>query len=774
MAKTILIELRAEDKATAKIKNTEEAVKKLGQTAKSSVQQTKSTVDDTIGQLEGLGNRFRYLSLVTGIVAAGTVSMMKSFAEATKEMEAATLRLGVYAESSGQSLEKARDIAFDLADTGFVSAAEAANSLSNLLATGLGLDQSQILLKRMLDTAVLSKESLTDTFGKALEKSTLGIRILQERQVDAIGVNFTAIQVWREYGKTLGKTTNQMTTQEKQTAIINYLMKETERFVGGADIASQTFGGTLSRLNASFFRMKVVLGETIVPIIGTLTTMLSFASEKIRTFAENHAALSSVILTGATVFGILIAAVATLGALIPMLVRGFSGLSAAALMLTTVAGLKMLAIITAISVAIGGLIYLALKVTGQWDKWRNSMSSLTDRIKAAINPFKKLGDTASEADEKIAKQIKKLQENMKLATRDFREGMAEWAQKHDETVKDLRKQISDLQKDYSEATSKIRKDFKDTMTDLELSHTRKTEDLQRELDEEVSKGIWADQTRIRDIQLRLKRENEDYARSTKEKGDNRDEDLIEEKTKLDEKLIELQAKLDKELEMEQKHSVKIAEARTWPILDEIEKRTRAFDERMEQYREELAELQKTSTVGVDAFSQLSDAYNTLGSKIDENTTKTQNLKNASKGVATAGKEINDNFFNAGRSISNFAQSFNPVQKIIDKLSDDLSKAITIKNEPLGLLSDVLGPPIRKVGSFLRGLMPFQEGGIIPGSPNQPIPIMAHGGETVLPAGVEPVTININNPTVRNEQDIMKIADAVKAVLSRQQYLRHMK
>ena len=67
---------------------------------------------------------------------------------------------------------------------------------------------------------------------------------------------------------------------------------------------------------------------------------------------------------------------------------------------------------------------------------------------------------------------------------------------------------------------------------------------------------------------------------------------------------------------------------------------------------------------------------------------------------------------------------------------------------------------------------YQHGGIIPGQTSQPVPIIAHGGETVLPSGVAPITVNINNPTVRSDNDIEQIANAVKSVLSRQQTLLH--
>jgi hypothetical protein len=370
MAKQILIEIKSTDAATATIKKTEQAVTSLGKKTTTVMNETTHGASAAMGELDNLGGRFRYLSIVVGMLSVGAINMVKGFIEATKEMEAATLRLGVFAESSGQSMDKAKEAALSLAATGLVSVTEASTSLANLLATGLGIEDATTLLQRMLDTAVLSKESLTDTFGKALEKSTLGVRILQERQVDAIGINFRADQVWREYGKTIDKTTAQMTTQEKQQAIVNYLLKETERFAGGADLATQTFGGTLSKLSSKFQLMKAALGESLVPLIGTLATVLTAVATKITNFAKESAAFTSIIIAGTVSLTVFATALAAIGAMLPMITAGLVVMNWSAIAPLMANLLPLIAAFLAISVAIGGLIYIVLKATGKWDEWR--------------------------------------------------------------------------------------------------------------------------------------------------------------------------------------------------------------------------------------------------------------------------------------------------------------------------------------------------------------------------------------------------------------------
>ena len=170
MAKSILIELQAQNKASPKIKTVEKDITNLGKKVKvSSMKQAKS-LEDVTDTLDSLGNRFRYLSLVAGMAAGAMTLMVKSFVDAAVEAETAAVRLGAYAQISGQGFDRANEIALNFARTGLLTVTEASNTLANLLATGMHLDTAEELMQGMLDTAVLSKEILQDTFGKALEK----------------------------------------------------------------------------------------------------------------------------------------------------------------------------------------------------------------------------------------------------------------------------------------------------------------------------------------------------------------------------------------------------------------------------------------------------------------------------------------------------------------------------------------------------------------------------------------------------------------------------
>jgi len=908
MSKSILITLNATDAATQKIKNVEKSVTSLGNKVRtssaaqsksykqstasvtklgssvksSSVTQAKS-LEDYTNTLDALGNRFRYLSLVAGMAAGAMTLLTKSFVDAAVEAEAAAVGLGAYAIISGQSFDKANDVALKFARTGLLSVTEASNTLKNLLATGLNIDKAEELMQGMLDTAVLSKEILTDTFGKALEKSSLGVRILQERQVDAIGINFRADQVWKAYGKTIDKTTAQMTTADKQFAIINYLLQETKKFAGGAELAAGTFGGALSALSSNLFQTRAALGTTLIPVIGPLAEAFTKLSDKIREAAYTMPALTMVLISGSLAVTLLITGLATAGALFPMIAKG-AQFTVDALKLLSVSALWTSLKFIALAAAIGTTIYLVAKATGQWDKWTASIKNLQKRIAELMKPVEKLNEEIT--DPKVAKQLKKIGDQMALTTRNFEEGMAKWVRKHDKTVKDLKKQINDLEREYTRALNKINDNFKDTQEDEALSHRRKVEDIQREIDEEISKGLWADQTKIRNLKRELARENEDYALSQKRNEERRDEDLKDTENKYSERLATLKKELEDEEELEKNHAADIAKWRMLPLLDYINEQKRQYTERMTQLQEQMSEIKGNAEKQIGLNSDIGNSLGDIGDTIDDNTKKVKTFKTKFQEFITNAIGDNTKFIESlglvGTSImgiitaimlvkaalksvmavriglwflgleatavaslgkvsiavgtlhaalasipllftitvvlAGFTLIMNQINQLkseLDILDDSIesladTQAEHIKhlkrlrdtgkitqeeyrrrlqlinrdaqqvNESVNEVSNLFDP-----GNFisagisglsnLLGQFPFMPqfamGGVVPGSPNQAVPILAHGGETVIPAGESPISVNIYNPSVRNDNDITRIANQVESVLSRRTYLK---
>jgi len=926
--------------------------------------------------IDNIGSRMRYLSLVSGVIFAGLGMATMGFVKAARDAENATMKLMVAAQTTGNSFENLQTNADKLVSTGFLTMAEASDSLANSVMAGLSAEQAYLFVLRMTETALVKKQNANDSYGEAVKKSTLGLMTHREVVLDSAGAEIVLKDAYKTFADEFNNGNKKLTKQQETLAIYNATMKQTERYAGVASLASATFSGSLTKLNANVMLMKTSLGNSLVPLVGTLAVIIDSVSIKIKNFSDKNQEMTMVIIAGTVATAALITVMAGVGALFNMFSSSIGGMITMFRGLFSVSAVMLIAKIAAISIAIGGLIYMILKVTGKWDTWKNSMSSLGAKIKQAMSNISGATKDAGKVTEELAKKFADLKYNIGIFIRDTKQDMAQWVADLDKKIADNTTEIEDLTKAYEKATAKIKSSFDSAMADNSLSHARKTEDLQQQIDDEVSKGIWADQTKIKELRKELKRENEDYQLASDEKIATKDEELAQEKDVYTEKLAKLKAELDAEKKLETDHATEIANIRSWNVklLDDYDKMFQRFNDNAVQQLKQLSEVSKeVSTAAEEALTNLNNLENEANKPYEgTNSAVTGAMDWASKiglilgavGIATIGLKslpvlVEKYFSEAYINILYFLDKFTKIKispipilivfewamywgnKIIKEVSDlekeidslikeatansdyrislakgmlergaitkeEYNKILKRETDSITALANDLKPvaesswfdiwgstwtyenfiksinlqPFTKIGewasknlfdpinaniiklgesttsafvnvltimsndfiirlnilktgfdnwkggfktgwdnfwnslpSILNGMwqtvrqnfanfinpiiattngliggmnnisgrigirvptipeLRFKEGGIVPGNINQEVPIIAHGGETILPAGVAPVTINIYNPSVRSNADIQSIAQAVKDVISREMALK---
>ncbi|HEY7822628.1 MAG TPA: hypothetical protein VIG24_07345, partial [Acidimicrobiia bacterium] len=116
------------------------------------------------------------------------------------------------------------------------------------------------------------------------------------------------------------------------------------------------------------------------------------------------------------------------------------------------------------------------------------------------------------------------------------------------------------------------------------------------------------------------------------------------------------------------------------------------------------------------------------------------------GLVEAIKKLAGVLVNVGRDI------VNEIGKGIAANAGNLQSQILGLVPGAGAISNIVGG--------ISNLLPFYKGGLVPGAPNMPVPIMAHGGEYVLSAdvvdairrggpsrGLDPVAVPATGPTI---------------------------
>lgn len=135
---------------------------------------------------------------------------------------------------------------------------------------GYNSDQIEKTMNALKNSATFARQS-TYSLGEAVQTATEGLKNENSIVVDNAGVTKNVAKMWEEYAKSIGKSTNQLSQQEKIQAEVNGILEETKFQSKDASIYSETYSGSIARLSTAFTNMKTAIGEVIQPLVKLLT-----------------------------------------------------------------------------------------------------------------------------------------------------------------------------------------------------------------------------------------------------------------------------------------------------------------------------------------------------------------------------------------------------------------------------------------------------------------------------------------------------------------------
>jgi len=210
-----------------------------------------------------------FLSLRT-IAAGAAAAVAKGSIDSATTAERAFKGLESVANRTGSGIEKAWAAVEDLTSDGVLSQTEAATALKNLFAYGItDVDKAVSMIERLKDAAAFGRQASL-AWGEAIVSATEGIKNENSVLVDNAGVTKNVAKMYEEYADKLGVTYNNLTEAQKQQAIYNGILRETENQVGDAQKALGGLDGSTSQLSKSFTDFKVALGDQLTPAFNAL------------------------------------------------------------------------------------------------------------------------------------------------------------------------------------------------------------------------------------------------------------------------------------------------------------------------------------------------------------------------------------------------------------------------------------------------------------------------------------------------------------------------
>ena len=242
------------------------------------------------------------------------------------------------------------------------------------------------------ETAKLSGESMnlvadlaaiTDMpFDEAMGRFKSGLMGNYEA-LDIFGINVSARTLENsEFVKSLGKSWNQLSDQEKMMAVYNEVMRQAGSAQGLAKQEAQSFGMQMKLLGQKVRETAGAIGEKLLPYLEPFVQKISEIVTKIGEFANANPRLMATILGVTGAIGALMLVIGPVLMIIGQLMTGFAAANTVAMVLGTTVGAMALVFIKVIAI-IGAVIAIGALLIANWDAIKRSAIALWNDVKSS-------------------------------------------------------------------------------------------------------------------------------------------------------------------------------------------------------------------------------------------------------------------------------------------------------------------------------------------------------------------------------------------------------
>lgn len=228
----------------------------------------------------------KFTSLIaTAFSLTAIYNFSKECVNEASKMQSALIGLQSIVEGQGRSFEKARSFIDSYTQDGLIPATDAITAYKNLASRGYNDDQIQKTMLALKDAAAFGRQSAY-SYGEAIKSATEGLKNENSILVDNAGVTKNVAKMWDDYAKSIGTTSNNLTTQQKIQAEVNGILEETKFQTGDAAKYAAIYEGQTQKLSASFIKLKQNIGALFQGMFGTVITWVGKAIEGINVFIQ--------------------------------------------------------------------------------------------------------------------------------------------------------------------------------------------------------------------------------------------------------------------------------------------------------------------------------------------------------------------------------------------------------------------------------------------------------------------------------------------------------
>lgn len=242
---------------------------------------TKGFNDGTKSITNQMGTLVKSIKAV-GVAIAGSfvVKGIKNTIDAAEELQNAMTGLKSIMDGQGKSFSNAQKFITQYTEDGLIPASNAITAYKNLALRGYNTEQIEKVMTALKDSATYGRQSAYK-LGEAVQSASEGLKNENSILVDNAGVTKNVAKMWDEYAKSIGKTSNNLTQQEKIEAEVNGILQETKFQTGDAVTYMNSYSGQIARLNQQWLTFKQTIGtafmtlaQAILPTLNKIMTTL--------------------------------------------------------------------------------------------------------------------------------------------------------------------------------------------------------------------------------------------------------------------------------------------------------------------------------------------------------------------------------------------------------------------------------------------------------------------------------------------------------------------
>jgi len=256
VAETIVVQVKGEITNLQKgMKNATNSVNRFSKSVKSNLASATASF-----QSFGLGTQLSLAAAGAGVTAF-LGSSIKAGLDFERKMKGFTALVG---QDSDKLLTNLK-----IASAGTVSELELVSNTNKAIALGISKD----ILPELLEGSAKLGAAMGRTTTEAFEDITLGMGRQSKLILDNLGIIVSAEEAYDNYATTLGKTSKQLTDNERKMAFNAEVVKKLSELSARLPDISESNASAFERLNASIADFKVEIGT---PLADNLATLITF------------------------------------------------------------------------------------------------------------------------------------------------------------------------------------------------------------------------------------------------------------------------------------------------------------------------------------------------------------------------------------------------------------------------------------------------------------------------------------------------------------------